>query len=89
MTRPMRVTLRCCNGALRNAVIVACALLVAGCASFTQDGGMTAVADISTGALNKEVRALRTGEDATAAQAIVKRLLKRPLGAMRRCRWRC
>lgn len=81
MTRPMRVTLRCRNGALRNAVIVACALLAAGCASFTADGGMTTVADISTGALNKEVMALRTGEDATAAQAIVKRLLKRPLGA--------
>ena len=50
------------------------ALLLAGCASFSPDGGMDAVKAIAGGELNKEVVALRTPEEAAAARAETARL---------------
>ena len=55
------------------------ALVLAGCASFSDDRGMDAVSDIAGTALRKEVVAIRTDADADAARAAVADLLKRPL----------
>jgi len=57
------------------------AILLAGCAGFSPDGGMGVVADIAGSELNKDVVALRTPEDAEIARDTVKRLLRRPLTA--------
>jgi len=56
-------------------------LLLSGCAAFSPDGGMDVVQAIVGSALNKDVAALRTPEEAEAARAIVARLLARPLTA--------
>jgi outer membrane protein TolC len=58
-----------------------CALLLPGCAWFTPDAGMNAVADIAAQDLNKSAAALRTPEDALDARAAVSQLLRRPLTA--------
>ena len=55
--------------------------LLAGCAGFSTDGGMSAVQDIAGSELGKDVVALRTPDDAEVAQAAVRRLLRRPLTA--------
>ena len=57
------------------------ASLVAGCASFSPDGGMGAVEEIAGTELNKDVAALRTPEATLAARAKLERLLRRPLSA--------
>jgi outer membrane protein TolC len=57
------------------------ALLLAGCAGFSPDGGMGTVQDIAGFELNKDVVALRTPKDAEIARDTVKRLLRRPLTA--------
>jgi outer membrane protein TolC len=57
------------------------ALLLAGCASFSPDGGMDAVQAIAGGSLGKEVVAVRAPEQAAAARAETARLLQRPLTA--------
>jgi outer membrane protein TolC len=57
------------------------AVLLAGCAGFSPDGGMSGVQDIAGAELGKDVVALRTPDDAEAAHAAVRRLLKRPLTA--------
>jgi hypothetical protein len=61
--------------------VLCCALLLPGCAWFTPDAGMNAVADIAAQDLNKSAAALRTPEDALAARAAVSQLLRRPLAA--------
>jgi outer membrane protein TolC len=66
---------------MRAAVLTGWISSVAGCASFSPDGGMGAVSGIAGSTLNKEVVALRTGDDAAAARAVLDRLLKRALTA--------
>ncbi len=55
------------------------ALLLSGCATFSPDGGMTAVADIADGTIKKDVISIRTTDDALAANDAAKRLLRRTL----------
>jgi outer membrane protein TolC len=54
-------------------------LLLAGCASFSPDGGMGVVAGVTSETINKDVMAIRTPDDAQRADATVKALLRRPL----------
>lgn len=54
-------------------------LLLAGCASFSPDGGMGVVAGVASETINKDVMAIRTPDDAQRANATVKALLRRPL----------
>lgn len=56
-------------------------LLLTGCASFSPDGGMSVTADLAARHLRKDVAAIRNDEDADAARARVRSLLKRPLTA--------
>jgi outer membrane protein TolC len=63
------------------ALATACALLLAGCAGFSPDGGMAAVQEIAGSELNKEVAALRTADAVAAARTTLERLLRRPLSA--------
>ena len=63
------------------AMLAGLAVLLAGCAGFSPDGGMGAVQDIAGAELGKDVVALRTPDDADVAHATVRRLLKRPLTA--------
>lgn len=60
-------------------VILLSTLLLAGCASFSPDGGMGGVAGVATETINKDVMAIRTPDDAQRADARVKALLRRPL----------
>lgn len=54
-------------------------LLLAGCASFSTDGGMGVVAGVASETINKDVMAIRTSDDAQRADATVKALMRRPL----------
>jgi outer membrane protein TolC len=65
----------------RLAAVALCSLAVGACARLSPDGGMDAVAGIAGDALNKDVVAIRTPEEASAARARVARLLRRPLTA--------
>jgi outer membrane protein TolC len=67
--------------AARHVSALAFAGLLAGCAGFSPDGGMSAVQDIAGAALEKQVVALRNPDDAEAARAAIRGLLKRPLSA--------
>jgi len=58
-------------------------LLLAGCASFSPDGGLIGVNDITSPALAQNAVTLRTPEDAHAARTRVKALLRQPLSADR------
>jgi outer membrane protein TolC len=60
---------------------LACAAALAGCQTFSPDGGMSLPAEIAGNHLNKEIIAIHTEDEATAARAEVNRLLKRPLTA--------
>jgi outer membrane protein TolC len=62
-------------------MVIACGLLLTACQTFSPDGGMGLVADIAGRALNKDVAALNTPEQAEAARARVLSLLRRPLTA--------
>ena len=55
------------------------ALSLAGCATFSKDGGFSDVADTAQARLGKEVRWLRTPEERAEAQAQVAALMQRPL----------
>jgi outer membrane protein TolC len=57
------------------------AALLSGCAPFSPDGGMTAVAEIAGETIGKEVAAIRTTGDAEHAGDTVRRLMARPLTA--------
>src|SRR5690348_2311358 len=52
---------------------------LAGCASFSPDGGMSVVSDVASRAIKKDVVAVRSADDADAAERGVKRLLSRAL----------
>jgi outer membrane protein TolC len=73
--KPLHPIARC--GAL------AALALLAGCAGFSPDGGMLAVNTITAPALGQEAAALRTPDDAAAADARVRALLRQPLSADR------
>jgi len=62
-------------------VLIASATVLAGCTTFSPDGGMGAVQDIAGAALEKQVAALRGPDDADTANAAVRHLLRRPLSA--------
>lgn len=65
----------------QRAVVLAGALTLGACSSFSPDGGMSVTANVADQALHKDVVAIRTQEDASAAHAKVQHLLKRPLTA--------
>ncbi|MGB6968364.1 MAG: TolC family protein [Methyloceanibacter sp.] len=69
------------TSALRCGVLVGCVALLAGCRTFSPDGGMGPVAGFIGGTLNKELVAVQTPEDEVRARGIVEGLLKRPLTA--------
>src|ERR1700730_8811452 len=56
-------------------------LLVSACKTLSPDAGMDAVADIAGDALNSDVVAIRTPEQAAGARARIEQLLRRPLTA--------
>jgi hypothetical protein len=56
-------------------------LLVSACQTFSPDGGMDVVAGIAGPALDKQIVAIRSDEDAATVRATLDRLLKRPLTA--------
>lgn len=62
-------------------VLFGVAVLLAGCASFSEDGGFGAVKGLAGSELKKDVAALRSPEEAIAVRARVQRLLKAPLTA--------
>lgn len=66
---------------LRPAALMAATLLLSACTSFSPDGGMSITADIAARDLRKDVAAIRTEAEASAARAQVDHLLKRPLTA--------
>lgn len=61
------------------AITLLSSFLLAGCASFSPDGGMGVVAGVASETINKDVIAIRTPDDAQRADATVKALLRRPL----------
>ena len=75
-----------CRAFIRHAgrrflLLSAGALLLTGCASLSSDGGMSFLANTAGRDLGKDVAAIRTPEQAFAAQARVQHLLRRPLSA--------
>ncbi len=82
MTETLFIRLRRATGATgaRTALSsLSAALLLSGCATFSPDGGMTAVADIAGGTIKKDVISIRTADDVVVANDAVKRLLRRTL----------
>jgi outer membrane protein TolC len=69
------------RAAIRAATTLAGTFLLAGCASFSPDGGMAPVATFADVTLGKDVAVLRTDADMQAARGAIERLLKRPLTA--------
>jgi outer membrane protein TolC len=65
----------------RTAGVLMGAALLAGCASFSADGGMDVVQGIAAREVKKDVIAVRSEDDAVAVRAATKRLLSRPLTA--------
>ena len=67
---------------IRRAVVLSgAALTLAGCQTFSPDGGMAPVAKFTGGELGKDVAVIRTDDDARAVREAVERLLKHPLTA--------
>ncbi len=65
----------------RPATVIAGALTLAACQTFSPDGGLSVAAGVAHQELRKDIVALRTQDDVSAAQARVAKLLKRPLTA--------
>ena len=65
----------------RVAALVVAASGLAGCASFSPDGGLGVVADITGRTTGKEVASVRTDDDAARLRDATRRLLSRPLSA--------
>src|SRR5689334_12221933 len=59
------------------------AALLAGCAGFSPDGGLSGVSAIVAPTLGRDVQAIRTPEQAEIVEARVRTLLNRPLSADR------
>lgn len=66
---------------LGRALAIASALLLSACKTFSPDGGMSAVASVAGGGLDKSVVRINSAEDASLAQSEVARLLHGPLSA--------
>ena len=66
---------------MRQGIGLGFAMLLSACQTWSPDGGMSVVAGIAGGDLNKEVAALRSPEEAEAARTKVKALLRRQLTA--------
>ncbi len=67
--------------ALRAGLLIGSVALLAGCRTFSPDGGMGPVAGFIGQTLNKDVVAVRTPEDDILARNVIERLLQRPLTA--------
>jgi outer membrane protein TolC len=65
---------------LGGALAIASALLLSACKSFSPDGGMSAVADVAGGGLNKNVVRITSAADASLVRGEVSRLLHAPIG---------
>jgi outer membrane protein TolC len=63
------------------AVLLAATLGLSGCASFSDDGGMTVVSEVAGKAIKKDVAFIRTADQAERASGTVARLLSRSLTA--------
>jgi len=61
--------------------VLAGALTLGACSTFSPDGGMNVAANLAEQELHKDVVAIRTQDDASSVQARVQQLLKRPLTA--------
>jgi outer membrane protein TolC len=66
---------------LARCLLALAALGLSGCATFSPDSGMTAVSDLTSQTINKDVAFVRTPEGADAANDSVRRLLSRTLSA--------
>ncbi len=69
------------RSAIRSGLVLSAALLLAGCKTFSADGGMQVVARHAGAELDKELVAIRTPDQADAARERVLALLRRPLTA--------
>ncbi|WP_373889591.1 TolC family protein [Massilia sp. IC2-476] len=67
--------------ALRAVAAGAMLLLLGGCASFSRDGGMDAVSDLTAQRTGQDLRLPKANADNTAAEAALNQLLKEPLTA--------
>jgi outer membrane protein TolC len=66
---------------LGRALAIASAVLLSACQSLSPDGGMSTVAVVAGGGLNKDVVRISSAEDASLARTRVSRLLHSPLSA--------
>jgi outer membrane protein TolC len=66
---------------LARVVVIPAALLLAACATFSPDGGMSVATGIADRELHKNTIAIRSKDDADAASARVRHILKSPLTA--------
>jgi outer membrane protein TolC len=66
---------------LARCLLALAALGLSGCATFSPDSGMTAVSDLTSQTINKDVAFVRTPEGADAVNDSVRRLLSRALSA--------
>ncbi|MCJ9736576.1 TolC family protein, partial [Bradyrhizobium sp. PRIMUS42] len=62
-------------------LLVLTAFSVSGCAAFSPDSGMSAVSELTSRTIDKDVAFVRTADGAGAVEARVHRLLARPLSA--------
>jgi len=62
-------------------VLLIAVLSLSGCASFSPDGGITAVSDLASQTIKKDVAFVRSADEAERVNGAVKRLLARPLTA--------
>ncbi len=65
----------------RTIAVLTGALMLGACSTFSPDGGMSVVANVTDQGLHKDVVAIRTQDDASSAHARVQHLLKRSLTA--------
>ncbi len=65
--------------ALRTVAMAAIAFSLAGCASFSRDGGLDAVSSMTTERIGQDIRLPRANNDGALAQAELEALLKQPL----------
>ena len=56
-------------------------LLLAGCATFSPDGGFSSVESVAKERLNKDVKWVKSDDDANSVRSIVQQLLAKPLSA--------
>ena len=75
------MSIRLAKRQLSIAVTLMAAFALSGCASFSPDGGMTVVSDVTGRTIGKDVAFLRTPDDAEQARGRVRQLLSRPLNA--------